>query len=246
MDVYWLEQSEAEVPGGQEWLSSREAVRLQSIRVPNRRKDWLLGRWTAKNAVALCLGFSTESQALRDIEIWPAASGAPEVFVGHEPAAITISLSHRAGVGACVVAPYRVALGCDLEMIEPHSSAFASDYFAAEEQAMLALAEEADRSRLLTLLWSAKESALKALQEGLRLDTRSVIVSLPELSHPVPSSAGLYDWNPLQVRTANEQILSGWWGQSGRLVRTIIASPPPNLPVVCRYAASLACVSNAL
>ena len=67
-------------------------------------------------------------------------------------------------------------LGCDLEIVEPRSDAFIADYFTAEEQALIERTSAADRSLLLALLWSAKESALKALRAGLRLDTRSVIV----------------------------------------------------------------------
>ena len=65
-----------------------------------------------------------------------------------------------------------MALGCDLEVIEPRSEEFVADYFTTEEQKMVSQAPIADRSKLLALLWSAKESALKALREGLRFDTR--------------------------------------------------------------------------
>ena len=85
-------------------------------------------------------------------------------------------------------------LGCDLEIIEPRSDAFVADYFTTEEQALIARASAADRPRLLALLWSAKESALKALHEGLRLDTRCVIVS------PFDESFDLNGWSPLRVR----------------------------------------------
>ncbi len=52
------------------------------------------------------------------------------------------------------------------------SDAFVADYFAPEEQTLIAHSSPADRELMLALLWSAKESALKALREGLRLDTR--------------------------------------------------------------------------
>ena len=50
--------------------------------------------------------------------------------------------------------------------IEPRSDAFVADYFTIEEQALVARASAADRDRILALLWSGKESALKALREG--------------------------------------------------------------------------------
>ena len=101
--------------------------------------------------------------AFANVEIHAEASGAPEAFVDARPAALTISLSHRDGRAICAVAPIGVELGCDLEVVEPRSDAFLSDYFAAEEQALVAREPAAAQPRLVTLLWSAKESTLKAL-----------------------------------------------------------------------------------
>ena len=101
--VYWLEQTEADVPAENDWLSARESVRLSGLRFAKRRADWRLGRWTAKCAVASFLNLSTDAQGLAQIEIRPASSGAPEVFVANEPAAVAISISHSSGAAACAV-----------------------------------------------------------------------------------------------------------------------------------------------
>jgi phosphopantetheinyl transferase len=74
----------------------------------------------------------------------------------------------------CAVAPPSAEVGCDLETVEPRSPAFLADYFTDAEPNLVARTPAAMRDRVLTLLWSAKESALKALGSGLRLDTRSV------------------------------------------------------------------------
>ncbi len=142
------------------------------------------------------------------------------------PANVTISLSHRAGIAVCAVTLLGgAALGCDLEIIEPHSDAFVTDYFTTQEQDLVARAPASDRLRLLALLWSAKESALKALREGLRLDTRSVTVS------PVEEQAAVGSWRPLRVWDPNRQIFNGWWRQTGNLLRTVVAAPPPGPPI---------------
>ena len=107
MDVYWLEQTEADVPAENDWLSASEAVCLNSMRFAKRRADWRLGRWTAKCALSAYLNVPAHPQVLAKIEIRPAPSGAPEVFFGNQPAAVTISLSHRAGIAACAVAIVR-------------------------------------------------------------------------------------------------------------------------------------------
>lgn len=226
MDVYWLEQIEAQVPPQDRWLSSAETDLLATMKFAKRRADWRLGRWTAKNAVAHCLGVPLAMQTLRQIEIRASLSGAPEVFYEGEPAVISISLSHRNGLGACAVAQSNAALGCDVEFIEPHGQAFVADFFSAEEQSMIAEAPSADSDRLVALVWSAKESALKALREGLRLDTRSVVVALDDIRFSQPEK-----WNPLRVHPINGQDFLGWWNQSIGYVRTILAAAPFRPPV---------------
>jgi 4'-phosphopantetheinyl transferase len=224
MNVYWLEQSEADVPAENNWLSENEAVRLNGMRFAKRRADWRLGRWTAKRALSVCLDVPAHLQVFKKIDIRPAPSGAPEVFFANQPAAVTISLSHRDGVAACAVAKSGVEIGCDLEMVEPRTDAFVADYFTIEEQALVARASAEDRPRLLALLWSAKESALKALHEGLRLDTRSVVVN------PFDGSFDLNGWSPLHVRYTAGVLFHGWWHLADNILRTVVASPRPDSP----------------
>ncbi len=223
--VYWLEKTEADVPAENDWLSIEESVCLNGLRFAKRRADWRLGRWTAKCAVASLLKMPADPPALAKIEIRPAPSGAPEVFFTNDPLPVTVSISHRSGNAMCAVAWSGVDLGCDLEVIEPRSEAFVADYFTQDEQALVAQVGGAERDRLLTLLWSAKESALKALREGLRLDTRSVAVT------PVDGAFDLNGWSPLQV-CADGRSFQGWWQPAHSVVRTIVADPPSDSPIL--------------
>jgi 4'-phosphopantetheinyl transferase len=247
MDVYWLEQTEADVPATNDWLGAGESVCLERMKIPKRRADWRLGRWTAKRAVSLCLNLPVHPHALSEIEIRPAPSGAPEVFRENKTAGVSISLSHRDGIAACAMTMSNAALGCDLEIVEPRSDAFVADYFAIEEQAMIARAPATERSRLLALLWSAKESALKALREGLRLDTRRVVVSLDDMDlredekesecgevmvPASPQSCIPNGWRPLHVSCSEGQVFHGWWQNTGELLRTVVAAPPPVAPIL--------------
>ena len=243
MDVYWLEQTEADLPLENDWLSAGELSRLSGMRSAKRYADWRLGRWTAKRALAIYLRLPSHPQALVDIEVRPAASGAPEVFLANKPSAITISLSHRAAVAACAIAQPGTDLGCDLEIIEPRSDAFITDYFASGEQVLIQGTSTADRARLLAMLWSGKESALKALRTGLRVDTRSVVVNPghspqngEEAGHPEDPSffSGADDvnnWHPLHVVYEGGKIFRGWWQNTGDLMRTMVASPAPAQPI---------------
>jgi len=243
MNVYWLEQTEADVPAENDWLNANEVATLSAMLFAKRRGDWRLGRWTAKRALSVILDVPPLPHVFKKIEICAAPSGAPEVFFDSQPAGVTISISHRCGVAACAVAMSDVKLGCDLEMIEPRSDAFVADYFTLEEQALVAHASAADRPRLLALLWSAKESALKALREGLRLDTRSVIVI------PCATSFDLDGWSQLRIRYtgghhAGDQIFHGWWQPADNIVRTLVAALPHTpvrlqIPIYVPDAASL-------
>lgn len=228
--VYWLEQLEADLPAYNDWLSVGEAACLETMRIPKRRADWRLGRWTAKLAVAAYRRLPADLHSLSQIEIRPAPSGAPEVFLCGQPAAVAISLSHSTGTALCALAESGVRLGCDLEAVEPRSPAFVTDYFTAGEQKLIEHASAAERPQLVTLLWSAKESALKAIGEGLRLDTREVAVTLSErlATGFVRDSA---EWRPLQVRCKDGQVFEGWWWHVGGLLRTLVASPASSPPV---------------
>ena len=225
MNIYWLEQTEAQVPRGNSWLSDGELLRLDSFRIPKRRAEWRLGRWTAKCAVAAFQELPLHASLLTRMEIRPAATGAPEVFVTGMPTPAAISLSHRAGKAICMVAEPGVKLGCDLELIEPRSQAFVTDYFTSEEQQQIERAPAAERSRLLALLWSGKESALKALQEGLRLDTRCVTVTRED------NASDLHGWSRLRVLYTGGYAVRGWWRHADGVLRTVVADPSPAPPI---------------
>ncbi len=225
IDVFWLEGGRAELPAHDRWLAADELQVLRAFRVPKRRDDWRLGRWIAKRAVAGYLALDPDPHMLASIEIRPADSGVPEVYLPGGPAPVSISITHCDGIAACAVTGPGVAVGCDLEVIEPRSDAFLADYFLESERALVARFPATDRPWLVTLLWSSKESALKALHEGLRLDTRSVRTQ-PELE---PSGAG---WRRVMVLAQNEQRFDGWWLNDGRSIRTLVADPSPKLPIV--------------
>ena len=250
MEIWWLEQSSADVPAADDWLGPGEKLRLDAMRFPKRRADWRLGRWTAKRAVAAYLKVACDPEMLARIEIRSALSGAPEVFLDNRrPAEVSVSITHRANVAACAIAPPEITIGCDLELVEPRSDAFLADYFTAAEQAFVMRMPAAERVVFSNLLWSAKESALKVLKEGLRSDTRWVEVNLRETAAQMPlkgsTSASVddtplqvQDWHPLTVTHADRECLQGWWQSAGELVRTIVTVPPAGapkvLPVVAR------------
>lgn len=233
--VFWLQQTEADVPQSDAWLCAPEALVLGRLRFAKRRWDWRLGRWTAKRALAAYLGCPPENGLLSQIEVRASPSGAPEFFIGGERSPIAVSLSHRAGAALSALAPSGRALGCDLELVEPRAAAFVEDYFTGAERAFLARASSRHLPALVTLLWSAKESALKAMQQGLRLDTRAVAVTAVEQGSVPGEDDGLtsqHGWQALSVRFGDARVFYGWWQRAGEVVRTVVAERPMLAPVV--------------
>jgi 4'-phosphopantetheinyl transferase len=225
MHIYWLEQTERDVPVHNKWLCPGEAACLSNLRFAKRRADWRLGRWTAKRAICARLAWPPYPQILKRIEIRATPSGAPEAIIAGLGSPLAISLSHRASTAICTVSEAGVMLGCDLEVIEPRTQDFVVDYFTTEEQSWAARTPSSDRPEIVTLLWSAKESALKALQQGLRLDTRSVMVS------QMAGAPDLDGWSPLRIGCVDGRAFQGWWRTAEGVVRTVAADSSASSPI---------------
>lgn len=224
MPPSWLSQTETDVPAREDWLTPHERDRAARMRYTKRRNEFLLGRWTAKRAIAQWLGHNDDAPSLAAVEIRNGSDGAPFALAHAATAPVALSMTDRAGWAVCAVHRPEVRLGCDLELVEPRSAAFVRDYLTASEQAVVHRAPTADERDLrANLLWSAKESALKVLRTGLRRDTRSVEVHLVD---------GATDdtWHPLQVRAEEGAVFFGWWQRFGAFLLSVVADediPPP-------------------
>lgn len=233
----WLAAGEEEVPASLDWLSPAEAARLDRLRFTKPRTEYLLRRWTGKRAIAAVTGRQPGAQldlaGLRAIEVRNRPTGAPQGWLDGRPLALEISLSDRAGWAVCLVADGPDdrgggALGIDLELVEPRSAGFVRDFLTEPEQRYVAgQPDELARHVAANLLWSAKESALKVLQTGLRADTRTVQVAVEH----APDAAG---WSPLQVQGRDGRVFPGWWRLDGNFLLTLAAEqpvrPPERLP----------------
>jgi 4'-phosphopantetheinyl transferase len=113
-------------------------------------------------------------------------------------------------------------LGCDVEQIAPRSDSFIADYFTTAEQALIEQAPIGQRDALVNAIWSGKEAALKALELGLRVDTRAV-TCLPEYGRA-------QGWRPLSITFDPARLpapappLIGRWRIQGRYVVSIAAT----------------------
>jgi 4'-phosphopantetheinyl transferase len=211
------------------------------MRHPKRRTEYLLRRLVVKHAVAIVTGRSTEPEALAAIEVGNAPDGCPYVLVDGAPLGQDVSITDRAGWAVCVLGP---AVGCDLELVEPRSPAFLRDFLTeAERRSVDAQPAGNERDATANLIWSAKESALKALRTGLRRDTRSVEVTVdPGFDTAIGTTTTITSsgWGPLAVHGTEGVLLPGWWRRDGRFLLTVVAATPGPPPGAIEDATALA------
>lgn len=228
MMIHWLIQTadahpclhHATPPDG--LLSEQEWGIFAQLKTDKRAHDWLMGRWTAKHLLHKLTG-----APLHDIRIFNHANGAP---YSPDFPHYSLSISHSGDHAFCaVVEGDGLQIGADIEHVEPRVSSFVDDYFTADEQATVR--ECGNPDRMITVIWSAKEAALKATQAGLTVDTRSINCAI--LSDPAQ------DWHPLTITYAQPDSLTtnwydgvpqtsrgqadGWWRQEGEYILTLVA-----------------------
>lgn len=278
--IHWLIQSfddcpeilRSDVPPA--WLGPAERRRLAGFRVDKRRRDWLLGRWTAKNLVQRYLAETRDERpALNEIYIGADPDGAPyaarcegeggwgDLF---ERLPVSLSISHSHGVAFCGLiesfkprdgrlslfsrssasrAPRLPSLGCDIEFIEPREPSFVRSFFTEVEMraveqvrhvlphldatppmrsALKCVAAIAADDLLATVIWSGKEAALKAMREGLRLDTQRIACLFGALA-----AEPMQEWKPFRINLDKQLaarfpgVWSGWWRLHGNHVLTM-------------------------
>ena len=161
------------------FLNPIEAAELAGMRFPKRRAEWLHGRWAAKSL--LQKGHPACAQvSLAEIVIGHEPNRAPYAAWANGmrlPGCLSISHSGPLAASALALAPH-LRVGIDLEKIEARPAGFFEAYFTPRENAYLRSRPPEAEAEMLTLLWSAKESVLKALRTGLAQDTLRVEIDL--------------------------------------------------------------------
>lgn len=230
--IHWLILPGAELPADADAaLAPAEAATFAGLKVAKRRGDWLLGRYAAKQLVQQALAQAGQAAALPSIEIVADADGAPVVWREGVQLPHCLSISHSHNTAFCALIEAQNAgerLGADVELVEARDPAFVADFFTAREQAQIAAAPAVARDRLITATWSAKEAVLKALREGLRIDTKRVECFFDT---PAPAADA---WTPytihldptLEHRYAHGQW-AGWWRLYQNFVLTLAERSAP-------------------
>ena len=155
---------------------------LELPRVGRRRREWLLGRLVAKEAVRLYLrrehGLDV---AAADVDIAadelgrPVASG-PWVSELGSTSAVSISHSNGTAVALAGGPADRLGLGIDIETLRRPLDGFEPVAFAPAEQSLLHALDDDGRKEWALRLWCAKEAVGKALGVGLAPGPRALLV----------------------------------------------------------------------
>lgn len=220
--VRWLVRSAADYPeifvaqAPANLLAEEEQAKLAMLHVDKRRRDWLLGRLTAKQLLQAVL-HDAEGIVYRpdQIVIDNDPDGAPFAALLDDSASEVVrlpwslSISHSNGAAYSAVHPTAI-VGADMERIESREWNFVRAYFSQHENDLVERMSCEERDLLVTAIWSGKESVLKVLREGLRLDTRMLTclfnVNLASTTAWVPYEISLQAG--LSEPTAR---WSGWW-----------------------------------
>jgi phosphopantetheinyl transferase len=225
-------------------LTPRERTVLESFPFEKRRLEWLLGRSIAKRLLCDRLREHLKSDVPpHAIEVWRHPNGAPLVLSADDrlpwpsgtPLPLELSLSHSHGAVLCAVLWHQrqsaavPRLGVDVERIDLRSPDLFRDYFTESEHRYTE--DGPGRDQRSTLIWSGKESTLKALGKGLTVDTRAVTcLPMPnasvsadslELVPPAgwqPLSISVPRWSPTVSRSA------GYWRTEAGFVLTVVVT----------------------
>lgn len=148
-----------------------EAERARAIASPNRRAQFLAGRWLAASLLA-----ARHGNAVRDWQFSCEPGHAPRVLAG--AASPWLSIAHRGDVLACAVADQ--SIGVDVEL-EGHARATADEraelVLAAEELAEFTALPPAEREPFVLARWALKEAWAKRSGRGLGLGEMTLLVA---------------------------------------------------------------------
>lgn len=89
-------------------LTEREAAFFETLRLESRRKEWLAGRFAAKEAVIKAISTNEIVVGPRDVEILPDADGRPVAACKKRPdLELAVSIAHERAyaVAFCVATP---------------------------------------------------------------------------------------------------------------------------------------------
>jgi phosphopantetheinyl transferase (holo-ACP synthase) len=215
-------------------LTREEEARLDVLVTEKRRRDFLLGRLAAKDAVRRALRSS--SPPAGKIAILSDENGAPFAVVdGERAASLSLSLSHGHGQ-AVALARESGLVGLDLERIRERPEGTFRFYMSDEERDRYVSSRLPGclRDEAAVVLWALKEAAWKALRPGRGAGLLDVFLSLESPTGSREGSARVRFSGPLRERARQEGVAPAGlaaWRREGDLVVAWALVGEPRDPV---------------
>lgn len=142
-------------------LDPAERARCRGFGSAERRRSFVAGRTALKTLVARQSGLPPGAVHVRVLK-----DGSPAV-----PGPGHVSLAHSGHWAVAVWAP--VAIGIDVEQIQPRDPSVARFLFAPDDRSILQ-ALPGTTSEQLVLAWTLKEAVLKARRSGFRCSPKAI------------------------------------------------------------------------
>ncbi|ALC91529.1 hypothetical protein AM500_18370 [Bacillus sp. FJAT-18017] len=182
------------------WLTTEESVSWQSMKHRRKRMEWLSSRVAAKAAAVNWLEKYYELPLRPElITIFNTKYGIPYVKWPLQISTPNLSMSHTDNIGVATVSCNYIVHGCDIEKIKDRHSAF-SNYFLTSDESVLWFNNNikihygfVERKTIETMLWSAKESIIKAI---ISKDTSKKFINMFHitLNPSTKNDKNLYDF----------------------------------------------------
>ena len=178
-------------------LSEEEKRAYRKLTIPKRREEWLASRILAKCLVTKV--FAERDLGMCEVEVHKEASGMPFIVLDGKRVG-RLSLSHSGKAAVIAFSPDSNArVGVDIERLEERTTQMTDLFFTPHESRWVASFEGYQLALAQNLVWSAKESYLKAIGKGLHLDTRKVAIGNVDL---VNSNSGI--WHDIAFSTDSQ------------------------------------------
>jgi 4'-phosphopantetheinyl transferase len=161
---------EAAAPLSLDALPQGERDRVEGFGSEKRRREFALGRATARALLADHLAV-----AAPDVPLRIAADGAPELDGGRLHLSIAHAATSERTLAAAAIAPRPV--GVDLEVIQPRRPDLFRFLLQPDDYGLLdRLPLEHDAAQVL--IWTLKEATLKAMRTGFRVSPKKLRLSV--------------------------------------------------------------------
>ena len=214
--VDWLDAeraTDAQLAEATRWLTPDEHARLARFKVAHAARDYLLGRWLARRALADHTGVAPSQWSFE-----LSRHGRPMPQAQGVSAAPDLNLSHGGGLVVCACAA-GLEVGVDVESVDrPMPRAGLERFLPQGELASLRAVPAAQRCDRLWRLWTLKEALLKAMGTGFAGKLAAAEIRLDGPGPPCPADpAQRARWTLFELRPTSRH----------RLALALTATPQP-------------------